>query len=238
MIPLLFFSNESDIDIITLVTTEWPPYYYLKDNEPSGPVIEILEYAFKEMQLLVHFKFYPWARAVEMVRGGSVDGIFSLSRSEEREEWLIFPNNAIHSSDNVLFYKIGNELEFSGDINELEGKIMGITRGYTYAGALESLRNSLLVLEESSNDISNILKLSGDRIDLFICDRFVGLSIIEDLGLKGSIKYHPHIISSADYYIAFSDDSIYLSDLLDSKLSKAKEEGIMDKIFSDYFDPL
>lgn len=168
-----------------------------------------------------------------MAKRGHVTGIFSLSRSDEREDWLIFPDFPIHSSNNVLFYKIGSDIEFTGDIEELEGMRIGVTRGYTYAGATEFLQGTIYQLDEAPNDETNMNKLLRERIDLFICDRYVGLYLINKMGMEERISYFTPVISSADYYIAFTKDekNYGLASRFDQALRKAMEENILENYF-------
>lgn len=54
-----FIFESEELDSIILATTEWAPYYYIRDNVPSGPVLQIIEHIFNDIDIPVKSSFIP-----------------------------------------------------------------------------------------------------------------------------------------------------------------------------------
>lgn len=71
---------------ISLVTEEYPPYYYLENNKVIGISAEITGAVSKEARIPYTITLYPWARAYAMALHNRNVLIFSLARSPDRED--------------------------------------------------------------------------------------------------------------------------------------------------------
>jgi len=72
---------------ITFVTEDLPPLQIEQQNEPpTGALVELVNLIIKEANLASEISIYPWARTYELALTKPNTFIFSILRSEERED--------------------------------------------------------------------------------------------------------------------------------------------------------
>jgi len=81
---------------LKLGTGEWGPISNSKMAE-KGLASELIKSAFAEVGIEVEILFYPWKRAEVMVEKGDLDGVFPLSRTEERIGKFLYSEPIAHS---------------------------------------------------------------------------------------------------------------------------------------------
>ena len=84
-----------------LVCEEYPPYQYSENGRVVGIHNDIVEEAAKNLGIKVEIILVPWPRALQMVKTGKADGIFSIFKTKEREEYLYFPKWGISKAKNI-----------------------------------------------------------------------------------------------------------------------------------------
>ncbi|MCP4157141.1 MAG: transporter substrate-binding domain-containing protein [bacterium] len=118
-------------------------------------------------------------------------------------------------------------------LKDLEGKIVGITAGYTYAPDLTA--NKKIELQVGVSDEKNALKLAQGRIDAFVVEEKTGLKAFENTNLGNKIHYDPAVpLSAQDVYFAFQDTDRgrQLEATLSTILAQLKKDGTFDKILN------
>ena len=83
-------------------------------------------------------------------------------------------------------------------LDDLSGKVVGLTSGYTYSSAFDNLqRRGNIHFEEASSDQANFRKLLMGRIDVFPIERNVGLVTLNQIFTpeeRNKITYDPQPI--------------------------------------------
>jgi len=168
------------VNLIRLVNGEWPPYN--GSNLPhAGCDSWVIEEAFALEGITVEYDFFPWARGLALSATGQRDGSPSWEGTPEQriqhyvsaepttlQEWVLF-----HRSDRPLVWKTPDDLD---------GKIIGVTSGYVYSGALDKLRGrGTATFVENISDEANLRMLLAGRIDVFPVERRVGRYLIRSL---------------------------------------------------------
>jgi len=171
---------------VQLATSEWPPFEYTEDGVQKGNDVKVIEAVFDKMGMKVEIKFYPWARCVELAKKNQIDGIFTLRKTPEREQFLYFPAEVLSVSENFFFYKKGKQYQFTG-VDDLKGLRIGITRGYAYGDEL--LSSKLFTLDEGMDDATGFKKILADRIDLFACDQLVAFDLLKKNKISDQILF-------------------------------------------------
>ena len=99
------------------VTEPSPPFNYLKDGEVAGPSFEIISSICKKMRIECAFELVHWNRAILSARNAEVNGIFSVGKNAEREEWMYFSTPILETAygiyvnkDNPLIYQKHSDL--------------------------------------------------------------------------------------------------------------------------------
>ena len=127
------------------------------------------------------------------------------------------------------FYQKGKNL---ATIQDLEGKKVGITRGYPYAKALTE--NKTIRFDPINSDVTNMKKLSAGRLDAFVVEEKSGLKALEQAGAT-NIEYNKEQpISEQDVYYAFQDTERgrAMAKKFSEALEQMKKDGTFGKIMS------
>lgn len=221
---------------VDVVLTDWPPVEFSAGGEAQGFDPQILRAVFQKMGLTPRFTFYPWERCVLTIQARKAQAIVSLSRTPDREKYVIFPQESLFQSENVLFVRKGKEFSLTS-VQDLRGKVIGVTEGYVYGSEFQSARKEkLFLVDEAPTDEMNFRKLSLGRFDAFACDRIVGLSLLKKLGLKEQIVALPFPLSSLKMYVGFvkTPEGQDLADRFDQALAGLKASGEVQRIIDSW----
>ncbi len=162
--------------MIKLASLNWEPYIG-ETVDRNGYVAEIAREAFKAAGYVndIRIDFLPWARAVAQSRRGAYDGLFPEYYDEERKQDFVF-SDPFHGGPLVLMKLKSREIEYDGDLKALKPFKIGIIRGYVNTKAFDDA--DYLQKEECTNDLQNLKKLLGKRVDLIVIDRLVATYLI------------------------------------------------------------
>ena len=156
--PLAGVTPRASAADITLMTTDYPPYF--SANLPNGgPLTEIVVEAFKAVGHHASIQFVPWVRAMEFAKAGKVDGLHGAWHSEEREAWFVF-SDPLPGNKVVLFKRRGAKPERFTSYADLAPYTIGIVRGYRNPAGFEAAD---LRTDEADSDVANLRKLANSR---------------------------------------------------------------------------
>jgi polar amino acid transport system substrate-binding protein len=117
-------------------------------------------------------------------------------------------------------------------IKDLEGKKVGITRGYPYASELMS--NKKIIFDIADDDVMNMKKLAAGRIDAFVVEEKSGLEALKKSS-ENSITYDAGkpLSRQAVYYVFKNNpDGKSAADAFSKALADMKKDGTFNKIMS------
>jgi len=168
LILSLSYHESGMAESIVLSSMNYPPFYG-EEMPNKGPLIEIITQAFKLVGYDTHVVFSPWKRAIlSAKKGRTVDGMVGVWHNEDRaKDFLyskpIYPNR-------VGFYKHKDrEIEYQSYADLANnGYTLGSVRGYILP---EGLKESGIKIENVTDDIQNLKKLSLKRVDLVVIDK-------------------------------------------------------------------
>lgn len=234
-ILLIFLSFSVGAETYRLVSEEYPPYEYLKDNTPVGMDVELLQLAASKVKIDFKIIFLPWARALEMVKSGTADGIFSLMKNEERSHFLLYPETYLYIASSSLFVR-KNFSQKIEKIKDLKGKRVGVVYGNSYG---EEFDKASYIVKESVVDHETLIKkLIGKREDMIITTKEVGYYLARKYGAN-DIRHLPLIVSRDLFYIGISKKSLkgrHLYKKISEGLKQIQESGEADKIRQKYIN--
>lgn len=150
---------------VTLVSTEYPPYFGNSLPE-GGTLVALTRAAFKAVGRPLTVVYRPWARLLKELEHGSHDGVVAVWFKEERTRFLIYSDPVVDTS--IGFYARKGEEHNAGDLLTLRGKLVGTVRGYANPPRFEEAQ---LRTQEATDDLSNLRKLDAGRLDLVVIDR-------------------------------------------------------------------
>lgn len=221
-------------ETIQIATGHWPPY--LDENQADGGFLaKIVREAFAHENIDVEFTFFPWSRALSLVKSGRYQASAVWACTPERLQDFLY-SAPILPFHYVFYHR--KRMPFDWNTKEdLVGLKVGITQDYSYGQTLNSaIENRIVQADTTTSDLANLRKLLLKRIDLFPIDPVVGENMIaEQLGPKARerLTFHPKPLSNAFYHLPFSREdpkADYFRRAFDRGLSKLRETDLYQAI--------
>ncbi|GAK50247.1 extracellular solute-binding protein family 3 [Candidatus Moduliflexus flocculans] len=194
-----------------LGTDDWKPYEFRQEKELTGYSVEVVQQVFKQMGIEISsLEIFPWARAEWMVFNGELDALFSVTKSQKREEACFFPSEALAQSDWVLFIRKSDVGQLKFDtLEDLKGKQIGVVREHAYTPEFWEFLKREKNYEEVAADAQNFQKLAAHRVDYVVSEYAVGMSLLNELGLIDKIvALAESPLKRAELFIMFSKKTV------------------------------
>jgi polar amino acid transport system substrate-binding protein len=196
----LFFGQTVHARNITLGYVDFPPYEFENNGKASGVLVEIIETLFKKANISVELKFLPFKRAYETTKKGGIDGLFNFYKTEERLNFFDYTEPII-KNPLVFFVRKDSKIRYN-KLEDLRGLKVGILRGYTYGTSFDKSR--LFIQEATNSHESNFRKLMLGRINVYPCDKLVGIHVAMENKLMPELKILSTPLKVMDGYIGFT----------------------------------
>lgn len=209
----------------TYVMGSFPIPLMVEDQE-HGVFVEIFHEVVKRLGEPIILEIYPTQRAQKLFTEKAIIGFFPASDKSAGENAA--KSRPFYSKKNVVFVR--NDASYITEVAQLEGKIVGLTKGYTYGP--EITENPNITVEYADSDVLNMRKLSKGRLDAFIVEEQSGLKAVEESGVSDVI-YDPHNpLSAIVIFFAFQDDEEgrLLAEKFSAVLTAMENDGSFDAI--------
>ncbi len=199
-------------------------------DEQNGVFIELTKTIAQRANLEIDFLIAPPKRTVGAFLANKIDVLFpALDINFPEGITPIKSKELIYLKTDFVFTKKGTRMLKS--LIELEGKKVGITRGYPYAREL--INNNLITIDVANSDDLNVRKLMKGRIDAFVVEEKSGLASFAAEGKKDDFQYDPAVpMSKQNVYYAFQNNEKgkKLENIVSKVLGEMKQDGTFDKI--------
>lgn len=161
---------------LTLGTLEWPPHTssYMQGQ---GHLIAIVKRVFEEAGYETEVKFMPWARVLQEVDKGRIDGAASAYPNDERKQKYLISESYARAP--LGFFKMKDKVIGFSRIEDLKPFTIGVGRGYAHTPEFDHA--TYLKKELVDRVEQNFLKLIAGRIDLAAGDRANGYYVLSKL---------------------------------------------------------
>jgi len=226
---------------IQLAVDPYPPYTIQNGNEnmyTNGFAVEIAKEIFTKIGYEAVFNVVPFAKGIEMMKSGEMDGMMTVYKTTERESFVDYPKESIAPDSQSFFALKESNIKFDGDINNLKGKKIGIVQGYTYGDDFSNAVTNGTVTSETANDAaSNLEKLLNNRIDVILDGKY---TVLYNLKLKGKLDRVQELTPESRtpaLYLVFSKKSNIdktIIDRYDEILGQMKKDGTWNSIIDKY----
>ncbi len=239
---MLFFSilslsvNAYAIDFLTMATEEYPPYEYMENGVIKGLDTEIIEAVSERLGLMVKIEFYPWTRAMKMVRYGEIDAMFSMFRTPEREKFLYFTTEHL-GSEKVILVTNKESTRQAGNLEDLAGWKIGVQRGNSYGKEFDEYKN---IERREVGSFKQLIDMaaSGNRFDAAVVNELVFAYQVKELGIADQFKKLDFVVTNQPLYMGFSRAKGKLHKQLaedySQVLKQLRKEGVIDRIIWKY----
>lgn len=207
-------------------------------SKPTGGIaVEIVEELFRRLNLQSAVQVYPFKRGLERIEHGEDDVILMVSRSEERERFMLFTLPIRHVR--FVFYFSAEPGDFEWvEWKDLQRYRIGSVAGYNVGEEWENaITDYDLKVEEVKTDTFNIEKLLLGRIDILITDHEVMQRLIaEHPAYQGKLAWHEKPVFESVNNFGISKKS-FLAPMLpqiNEVLQGMKDDGTFQRILCAY----
>ncbi|MTI05868.1 transporter substrate-binding domain-containing protein [Roseibium denhamense] len=224
---------------ITLVTLEYPPYEYQDGDAVDGIVVRLLRRAFDELGQEIDIQVLPWKRAQLMAKQGTVDGIFTVFKTEERLTYLDYSSVVVMPQEVSVWALEDTDVPFDGTMESLKDMSIGLVLGVSYGQKTDdALRSGLLDrLDYAFDSAQNIKKLLAGRTDVVIMNRYGALYHLHLQNGYDRVQELTPVLSSVPSYLGFSKKRQLagLRDEFDRVFQKMIDSGEYERIIAQYY---
>ncbi|MCJ8311971.1 MAG: transporter substrate-binding domain-containing protein [Pseudomonadales bacterium] len=164
--------------------TDYPPYLFYENNQPSGLYLKIVELTLKAINQPYVVTTLPFKRGLSQAESG--DGIMiGVLQNDERKQTLDFSDPIYQEKISVFFnYK---KTPLIQDISELDGLLIGTLLGWSYGGKFDYAKLNNRFVTRNDELEKNFKLVFKDRLDAVIHTNLSSFYIINKLGLESNV---------------------------------------------------
>ena len=235
LIACLCVNSFAQERVVKIAGDDYPPWTNGKagSKPEDGIAVELATELFSRMDLESTHFVYPFKRGMQRTMNGEDDVITMVSRSEERERYILF-TSPIRYINIVFYYSAVADFDWN-EWEDLQSYRIGTVSGYNFgkewSGAVEKYN---LKTEEVKSDSFNMEKLLAGRIDIFATDQEVMEQfILQNPKYHGKFKWHAKPIYETVNNFGISKKS-FLAPLLpqiNRVLKEMQEDGTFQSIY-------
>ena len=227
----LFLGSSVNAQGITLGYVDFPPYEFEKNGKPAGILVIIVETLFQKADIPLTLKSLPFKRAYSYAKAGKINGLFNFYKTKERLKFFDYTEPII-TNPLVLFVRKDSILKFD-TLEDLKGIEIGVMRGYTYGTDFE--KSTFITKSESNSHRSNFMKLVLGRINVYPCDKLVGIHVAMKNNVMSELKILPTPLKIMDGYIGFTKGKHReVINRINKELIEMHQNGEIEKIIDEY----
>lgn len=228
-------------DKILLTNGEWAPFQ--SENLPGyGVASRAMTAAFSAVDIDVKYGFFPWNRAMELVRQGLWDGTFMWVLTPERKKDFLV-SDPLFTVQEVIFYSRAKPI-VATRLEDMKGKVMGALHASAFGAQFSTLVESgdISVIRAHTNQ-QLFQMLSNGRVDFVPELETSGTDAIREfLTLQqqkqiASLKTINHPWSYHLLISRLSKKGHYFLEAFNKGLSQIKANGEFESIMGTYIRP-
>jgi polar amino acid transport system substrate-binding protein len=223
---------------LVLVAADSAPTAYIVNGTQKGILVDVINEAFKRTNYDVEIVLMPWARCLEEVRKGTVDGIFSVYDLPERQGFLTYSKEILIIQVQAFFVLKSSTIHYDGDFKKMSNLKIGVINKTSYGTLLDLALTdgTFRKVDIANNAESNVKKLLVGRVDVIPSYRHVALSTAKQIGAVDKIRELNPSIEAVPSYLAFTKERDFSRVIFefDKALASMKKDGNYDKIFNKY----
>ena len=231
--------SEPEKTKVRIAAIDWCPQI-CPSSLKKGYVIDIVESVYSPTEYELEIQFFPWSRAIKVVREGAFHALLSPAKDEAPD--LVYPHRTIGQQQMCFFVNADNSWRYNG-VESLKGMSIGMAQDTS----IEELNN---YRDENPEQFQlqpylkrfvkqNVFKMQKGRIDTFLFTKNTTLFDLAALDLTDTVSV-AGCVSEANIYIAFTADIRHralvssLIEAYDARISQLKDSGSLDPIFAAY----
>lgn len=223
---------------LRLATLEYPPYISDTEQGAQGLAVDIVNAAFSRIGRSIKIEFYPIARGQYRLLSGEADAFFSIKKTSEREQSMLFTQKSLISQDYLFFVRKDSRWKFDGRFDSLADARIGVVSATSYGSRFDKAAQAgrFRLLDAAADHETNFRKLLAGRVDAVICSRLVGLYYLGVLnGLHEAATSGPAVETTLSYLVfTRKKDYTALARQFDQALESMERDGTLERLNSAY----
>lgn len=218
----------------------WSPFVYGEITPYGGLSYDILEEIFLRMNIDYEINLYPFSRCLIYAKEGIVDGITSLTKNQERSEYLDFTEPHTIIDGLFVFRKEDKNVKWEDNrgYNHLITYRIGIVQDHNYGDEFKkAILQYDLQTDSAITPKQNLVKLKGKRIDVILISELEFNQLVkENKEFSDTFITYKNQINTSSYRIGFSNKSEAkkLIPQINQVISEMKKDGTLEKIWEKY----
>lgn len=231
-------------EVLKFAIGEWPPYLS-KTSPHYGFATHVVQKIFEKHGYQLEYGFFPWKRSMLIASTPEWNGTFTWTYTKEREKNFKFSTPFYKSNTHLMFVK--NKALESASLNDVEALRIGITNGYTYGLAFQGkLESGTLKTQTRASDAENIQALLDNKIDVFLVNNLVGMSLARRLypDSVSFLRLSKEPIYTNNQHVLFNKNNALtdkLIELFNQEIKALERSGEMDRMtmetLNGFYDP-
>ena len=170
----------------------------------------------------------PWETILQGLKGHKYDVIIgSMTATEERLKQVDFSDPYYISGAQIF---VAEENESINSEEDAKGKTIGVVQASTHKEVAEALTDKV---KAYPSEVFALQDLVPGRVDAVITDKIVGVSAINEQGLK--IKPIDGVLNREEIAVAINKDHEILLDGINKAIAEIIEDGTYEKISMKWF---
>lgn len=218
-----------------IMTEEYPPYNYTDgDGELTGFSTEVVQELCRRLGHHEKIEVLPWSRAYHILEITNRTLLFSMARTDMRENQFRWVGPLAHY-DVVCFAlkSRGISLSSENDMKRLNSIGSGLNTSTSQELAAKGFTNLDLVADSNLN----VRKLMSGRISVWLSGRLSGIYRMRQQGFDPSRVEAVYVYRQEPLYIAFNKDTPeFVIDRWQNELDEMKADGTYQEILSKYLE--
>ncbi len=228
-------------DTFRLATLDYPPYSVRSAQGVTGLAAETVRAAFARLGHQVTLEILPWDQALAKARSGETDGLFTIFRTPEREEFLDFSKEVLAEQVMVLLARQDSGLTATDltALAALSERTFGVVPGVSYGPVFDRAMKEghLPRVQVFASGEENIRALLDRRVDLAVSNRYGAMDILTRLGRSDEVTELSPPLETVPSHLAFSRKRNLgaLREAFDATLADMRRDGTIQRILEDWF---
>lgn len=183
-----------------------PPLVFEKNGRIIGMDVDTVSEFCKSQGITPEFKAYPLKRALAMMKTSEAQGIFTIFRNPEREEFLQFPETPINTVRTIIIGLRGNHIKI-GRMDDLKNIKIGVVDGHKYGPLFDNYQG---LNKYPVRDKSVLIRLlaAGDRVDAIINSEAVFKYECMEFGYDMKMFEKLYTVADNPVYLGFSKKAL------------------------------
>ncbi|THB76608.1 MAG: hypothetical protein D6B25_09350 [Desulfobulbaceae bacterium] len=207
LLTTIIFPRYLFADTFTVYTEPLAPLHYEQDKEITGIATDIVREIFRVAGHQAQIKIFPWKRAYKRVQQKPSTFIFTLNRTEKREQLFKWIGPILHKRTYLYAFKDRDDIQLES-LDDAKKYMTAVILGHSLTTALEDggFEEGVNIVKIANKSIQ-VKVFAKKRCDLITGNEYTILPALHSVGLSiEDVKPVLHI-SSGDYYIGAHPDT-------------------------------